>query len=321
MLYHLSRRRMLSASCLIALISIVSYVTLYAGPREPSRITHQQTDAATEKEVNAFLTDLVATFNKRDAQAIGAMFSANGELVDADGNVLKTRTALVSHYENIFNNAKQAKLTVATDTLRVINDKLAMYDGVATVKHTDTQPQRETRFAAVLTKEGDKWLVASIRDLEEMDFGPAAIQEKLSALKWLVGDWVEEGGSYRLHTSCQWSEDKLSLIQQFTVSGPSLKELKGTQRISWDPATQKIKSWTHDSQGGHAEALWTSSGDQWVVKSNGCNSEGDATSLTMIYRPIDKGRIDLITRDRIVGDEVMPDIAVTIVPRPPEPKP
>lgn len=321
MMYHLSRRRIVSASCLIALISIVSYVTLYAGPREPSRISLPQTDAATEKEVNAFLADLVATFNKRDAHAIGAMFSPNGELVDADGNVLKTRAALVAHYQAIFDKAKQAKLSVTTDTLRVINDKLAMYDGVATVKHTENQPQRETRFAAVLSKEADKWVVASIRDLEEMDFGPAAIQEKLSALKWLIGDWVEEGGSYRLHTSCQWSEDKLSLIQQFTISGPNIKDLKGTQRISWDPATQKIKSWTHDAQGGHAEALWTSSGEQWVVKSSGCNSEGDPTSLTMIYRPIDKGRIDLITRDRIVGDEVMPDIAVTIVPRPPEPKP
>jgi uncharacterized protein (TIGR02246 family) len=321
MFYHLSRSRILSASCLIAALSIVSYVTLYAGPREPTRLSPQQSDGATEKDVNAFVAELVATFNKRDAQAVGAMFSANGELVDADGNVLKTRAALISHYENIFNNAKQAKLTVTTDTVRVINDKLAMYDGVATVKHTENQPQRESRFAAVLSKEGDKWVVASIRDLEEMEYGPAALQDKLSALKWLVGDWVEEGGSYRLHTSCQWSEDKLSLIQHFTISGPSLKDLKGTQRISWDPATQKIKSWTHDSLGGHAEALWTSSGDQWVVKSTGCNSDGDATSLTMIYRPIDKGRIDLISRDRVVGDEVMPDIAVTMVPRPPEPKP
>lgn len=317
----MSRTRIMQAAGLISLVTVVGYVSLQASTKEPLRLASAQALMDAEKEVDTYLAEVAAAFNKRDAKAVSALFSPKGELVDADGNVLNTRAGLEAHYAEIFSKAKQAQISVVKQSLRVINDNLALYDGVATVKHSENVPARESRFGAVLTKEGDRWYIASIRDLEELDNGPAMIQEKLGALKWLVGDWVEVGGAYRIHTSCQWSDDKLALIQQISISGPSLKELKATQRISWDPATQKIKSWTHDSLGGHTEALWTASGDQWIVKSSGFNSEGEAVSMTMTYHPIDKGRIDLYSRDRIVGDEVMPDIAVTLVQRPPEPKP
>lgn len=316
---HLTKSRLARASCLVGMLCLAGYLTLQTGFAESSRADKALPDATAE--VTAFIDEVVTTFNKHDAKAVGDLFCSNGELVDADGNVLKTRDALIAHYENVFANAKDSKVSVKADSVRVINDRLAMYDGIASVKQNKDQAARETRFAAVLTREGDRWQLASIRDLEEMETGPAAIQEKLTALKWMIGDWVEEGGSYRIHSSCQWSDDKLSLIQKFTISGSNMKELTGTQRITWDAATQKIKSWSHDNMGGHAEAMWTVHGEQWVVKSTGANSDGDMTSATMIYRPIDKGRIDLVSRDRVVGDDVMPDVAVTLVPKPPEPKP
>lgn len=318
---HFTTSRLARASCIVGVLCLAGYVTLQSGFAEGLRTPVVTNAPDATKEVSAFIDEVIATFNKHDAKAVGALFTANGELVDADGNVLRTRDALIAHYETVFANAKDSKVSVTTDSVRVINDRLAMYDGIASVKQKNDQGARETRFAAVLTREGDRWQLASIRDLEEMDTGPAAILEKLSALKWLIGDWVEEGGSYRVHTSCQWSDDKLSLILKFSITGANLKEMTGTQRITWDAASQKIKSYAYDNLGGHAEALWTFNGEQWIVKSSGANSDGDVTSVTMIYRPIDKGRIDIISRDRVVGDEVMPDVAVTLVPRPPEPKP
>ena len=132
---------------------------------------------------------------------------------------------------------------------------MAMYDGIAEVKLSAREPLRRTRFATVLTRQGNQWQIASIRDLEEMDNDPVVIRETLSSLGFLVGQWVEEGGNFRVHTNCQWSDDKLSLHQTFKISGTNIKELSGTQRIVWDPATQKVKSWTHDALGGYAEAL------------------------------------------------------------------
>lgn len=274
-----------------------------------------------EKEVRAFLDTVAATFNKHDAKAVGELFLAEGELVDGDGNVLKTRAAIEQHYSEIFQTKPESRLKVENETVRVIGDALAMYDGLAEVKPSAKEPVRKTRFAAVLSRQGNQWQIASIRDLEDIDDdNPAVIRETMSELSFLVGEWLEEGGHYRVHTNCQWSEDKMSLIQKFEISGDSIKPLAGTQRIAWDPATQKIKSWTHDSQGGYAEALWTSREDSWIVKAQGTNSEGDATSMTTEYRNAGKGRIDIYFRDRIIGDEVMPDVNVTIVRKPPEAK-
>lgn len=274
-----------------------------------------------EKEVQAYLADVAATFNKHDAKAVGALFLPEGELVDADGNVLKTRAALEAHYAELFKSKPQSQLAVTTESLRLIGDTLAMYDGQALVKPSPQDPQRHTRFAAVLSKQGNQWYIASIRDLEEVENSDSAIKEKMQTLSWLTGDWVQEGGNFKISTNCQLSDDKMSLTQRFQITGSDLKEFAGTQRIGWDPGTQKIKSWTHDSLGGYSEALWTQSGDTWIVKSTGTNNEGDACSMTMVYHPAGNGRIDLYLRDRIVGDEVLPNVSATIVRKPPEAKP
>lgn len=306
---------------LAALVALASYVGVQASGHTPQGNTVTSGQTEKEKEVRSFLETVAATFNKHDAKAVGALFLAEGELVDEDGNVLKTREGIENHYSEIFKAKPESSLKVEDETVRLIGDSIAMYDGLAEVKPSAKDPVRRTRFAAVLAKQGNQWQIASIRDLEDLDNATVLIRETLDELGFLVGEWLEEGGSYRLQTNCQWSEDKMSLIQKFKISGNNIKELSGTQRIGWDPATQKIKSWTQDSQGGYAEALWTNKNGGWIVKASGTNSEGDATSMTFEYQEAGKGRIDIYFRDRIIGDEVMPDVNVTIVRKPPEAKP
>lgn len=310
-----------SLTVLITFGALAGIVALQAYWNEPGFSIKGTAQQDKEKEVRFFVETIAAAFSRHDAKAVGGMFLPEGELVDADGNVLKTREALEAHYAEIFKTHPQARLTLSDESIRLIGDGLAMYDGMAEVKLSAREPVRRTRFAAVLSKQGNQWQIASIRDLEEMDNDPVVIRETLSSLDFLVGQWVEEGGNFRVHTNCQWSDDKMSLIQTFKLSGTNIKELSGTQRIAWDPATQKVKSWTHDTQGGYAEALWTNSGDSWIVKSNGTNSDGDACSMTSEYKQAGNGRIDIYFRDRIIGDEVMPDTSVTIVRKPPEANP
>jgi uncharacterized protein (TIGR02246 family) len=316
-----SRAWLLRFAGVAAVATIIYVVALQAHWSEPGPALHALAQDDKEKEVRTFLQSVGAAFNKHDAKAVSEMFLPEGELVDDNGNVIRTREAIEAHYGEIFKTHPKSSMKVANETIRPIGESLAMFDGIAEVKPAATEALRRTRFAAVLSKQGNEWKVASIRDLEDDDNHPAVVRDKLQALSFLVGEWVEENGALRVHTNCQWSEDKQYLIQRFTISGPNVKNLTGTQRIGWDPGTQKIKSWTHDAQGGHAEALWTNNGDRWVVKSMATNSDGDACSMTSVYAPIDSGRIDIYFRDRIMGDEVMPDVAVTMVRKPPEAKP
>jgi uncharacterized protein (TIGR02246 family) len=310
-----------NAIVLIAFGALASIVALQAHWNEPGLVVKAASQQDKEKEVRSFLETVAATFSRHDAKAVSGLFLPEGELVDADGNVLKTREVLEDHYAEIFKANPQARLSISDDSVRLLGDSLAMYDGISDVKLSALEPVRRTRFAVVLSKQANQWQIASIRDLEEMDNDPVVIRETLASLGFLVGQWIEEGGNFRIQTNCQWSDDKMSLTQTFKLSGTNVKELSGTQRIAWDPATQKVKSWTHDTQGGNAEALWTKTGDSWVVKSHGTNSDGDACSMTSVYKQAGEGRIDVYFRDRIIGDEVMPDTSVTIVRKPPEAKP
>jgi uncharacterized protein (TIGR02246 family) len=316
-----SRAWLLRLAGLAALATIISVVALQAYWSEPGPAVRIASQDDKEKDVRTFLQSVGAAFNRHDAKAVSDSFLPEGELVDDNGNVIRTREAIEAHYAEIFKTNPKSQMKVANETIRLIGDSLAMFDGIAEVKPSATEAMRRTRFAAVLSKQGNDWRLASIRDLEDDENDPAVIRDKLTAVSFLVGEWVEENGAFRVHTNCQWSEDKQSLVQKFTMSGPNVKNLSGTQRIGWDPGTQKIKSWTHDAQGGHAEALWTSHGANWIVKSTATNSDGDACSMTTVYAPVDSGRIDIYFRDRIMGDDVMPDIAVTMVRKPPAAKP
>ena len=94
--------------------------------------------------------------------------------------------------------------------------------------------------------------------------------------------------------------------------------LTGTHRIGWDPAARKIRSWVFDSAGGHAEGIWTRVDDDWIVKVTGVTSEGETTSVTMVYAQLSEDAYLWRAVDRVIGDEALGDVEVKVVRRPPE---
>ena len=71
----------------------------------------------------------------------------------------------------------------------------------------------------------------------------------------------------------------------------------------------------HDSEGGFAEGVWTRNGDQWVVKMNGVTHDGHPASSTNILTHVAKDRMTWQSRDRVVGDEIMPNVEPIVVVR------
>ena len=97
-------------------------------------------------------------------------------------------------------------------------------------------------------------------------------------------------------------------------------KMSGTQRIGWDPALQKLRTWTFDSEGGFFHGLWTQDGDQWLLTASGVTADGRTATSTSSYQPIDQGMITWSYQSLIVGDEVRRDLPeVRMVKRPPAP--
>ena len=91
--------------------------------------------------------------------------------------------------------------------------------------------------------------------------------------------------------------------------------------LGWDPRSGQLHSWIFDSDGGHGEGTWTRASDkQWIIRAEGVQRDGTANSATQFLTLVNKDAVKTSSVDRIVGDEVVPDIdEVLMVRRPPAP--
>src|SRR5438874_1093455 len=76
------------------------------------------------------------------------------------------------------------------------------------------EPPDIDRYTVIHVKRDGKWQMAMARDEE----GPSpGAHEQLRPLAWLVGEWVDDGGSTVVRSTCRWSEDKNFLLQEFRL--------------------------------------------------------------------------------------------------------
>jgi hypothetical protein len=118
----------------------------------------------------------------------------------------------------------------------------------------------------------------------------------------------------------RWDDNKSFLVEEFQVISQGSVILKGTQRIGWDPQRKQIRSWIFDSAGGFGEATWTPVGDDWVCKGAGVQADGASASATRRLIRSGQDRVIWSATERLAGGEELPDLAVTMVRKPPQPQ-
>ena len=100
---------------------------------------------------------------------------------------------------------------------------------------------------------------------------------------------------------------------------PDTDPVTMTVRIGWNPAVDKIVSWTFDSEGGFSKAVWTESSDKWVMKALGVNGEGESTSSTQSIEVVDTESVLWSFTSRVIGDDMEDDRSIKLVKTPPKP--
>src|SRR5436190_1675651 len=71
--------------------------------------------------------------------------------------------------------------------------------------------------------------------------------ERLMPLAWLVGEWVDDGGSVVVTSKCHWAEGGNFLVHDFTMKVQGREAMTVHQRIGWDPLAKRLRSWVFDS--------------------------------------------------------------------------
>jgi uncharacterized protein (TIGR02246 family) len=270
-------------------------------------------------ELEAAAAAFIVAYNNRDADAIAAMFTENGEITDMMADDVTTgRAAIKERYAQIFAEDDAPAIAIEVDSVRLVGANLAIEDGVAHFSvEGDPLPFRSIAYTAVLQKnEAGTWQIASNRTLREVT-GPGGRLTELA--EFLKGDWTAQVGDLRVDMAFGWDDTGKFMIGELLALTPDGEPITSSVRLGWDGARNTITSWTFDSKGGFAQADWTRTDSGFTVHTKGTTSDGEARSATQYFAPDGRNTILLSITDRTIDGEPLPDAELRIARRPPSP--
>jgi uncharacterized protein (TIGR02246 family) len=289
-----------------------------AAPANPdeSKARRATDRSADEEAIRANIAQFVKFYNAGDAKGLAALFTPDGEAWDKEGNEAEGREAIARTFGESFAESPKRHLEVSVESLKFIGADMAVE--VGTTKETEpNEPPEYDRYTVIHVKRDGKWQMALARDEEGQ---PPSAHQQLQPLAWLVGEWIDDGGSSVVRSSCRWSDDGNYLLQEFKLQLNGRNAMNVSQRIGWDPVAKRIRSWVFDSEGGYGESVWTRDGDAWIIKATGVRPDGTTASATNLLMPAGTDGYVWRSADRIVGDERQPTTEVKVVRKPPQPE-
>jgi len=282
-------KRHLRVGLILAALAALSPATVFA----------QAQDDAETAAIRGNAAALVKSFDAGKADEVAAMFLPKGELIDEEGVVYQGQAEIKDLLTKFFAKFPGAKLTLSIESIRLVGP-VAIEEGTRFTTTKEGKDRAQVRYIAVRTKTASGWQIASLRDFAD-DPLPTP-HERLAAVAWLVGDWVNEGTDAVVKISYRWSEDQNYILGDFLVTKGGQVAMKSSQRIGWDPLAGKVRSWLFDSDGGYGEGHWTQVDSAWVIKSSAVLPDGLTGSATVTMTPIDKDHYTITGTERIVGD-------------------
>jgi uncharacterized protein (TIGR02246 family) len=259
-------------------------------------------EAALQKNAEAF----VEAFNKGDAKAAAAFFTEDGDIIDQDGRQIKGRKAIEKTYTKVFAGAKGAKLFIKITSLRVASPNLALEDGLTEVVPGDGGPPSAARYSVVHVKQDGEWRMESVREAIAV---PPNNTGHLEGLDFLIGEWTEDvdkGGSAK--ASYSWDANQNFILNTFDVTMKDVSVASGTQYIGWDAAAKKPRAWSFLFNGGFAEGVWTSEGEnKWKIAVVATMRDGAKVTATNVFTKIDADHFSFQFTDRTRDGKALPD--------------
>lgn len=252
----------------------------------------------TTTEIRAMIQSYLQAFNRHDAHALAAHWSADGESIELhSGEKTEGRDAVAGVFATLFEQDAAASIDISIESIHHIRDDVAVVDGVSLLSFNDAT-QASSRFSAVVVREKNTWVLSSVR--EASTASPQPIAAPLEQLSWLVGSWEDIGDNITAYTHCSWNSGHSFLNRSHTSTFevqqkesdegiPALLPVNGASReisevIGWDSQRQQIRSWIFTSDGRFAEGFWTQAGNAWQIEYEGRGTDEGTTCMVTIER-------------------------------------
>lgn len=265
-------------------------------------------------------TDFVAAYNNKNAAALAALFTEDGEMSDTAGKDLTSgRAEIQARYEEVFAEDSPS-MAIEVDSVRLVAPNLAIEDG--TFHLTPSGDVRalphSTRYTAVLMK-NDKgiWQIASTRDLDDATDAAGQLADLENVLK---GEWTSRSSDgVQLDLAIGWDPTGKFLLGETLATTADSESQPGSMRIGWNAARKCIVSWIFDADGGVVQGIWTPTDDGWLIRSEGTTAEGETVTVNQELTAEDKDTLIWAATNRVVDGEKQADTQLRIVRQAPEP--
>jgi uncharacterized protein (TIGR02246 family) len=257
----------------------------------------------------------VKQYNAHKPDELAALFAPDSRMVFRDGTEVNGRDEIKASFEEAFLDSPKAAISIDVDSIRFLTPDVAVEEGATSLFPDGETLTSKDRYTVLHLKRNGRWLMQAVRVVGDETISTYG---QLQPLEWLVGEWIDEGRSEVVEANFHWDENKSFLLEDFQVIREGAVVLKGTQRIGWDPQLKQVRSWTFDTAGGFAEAVWTPTDDGWIVKAKGVRSDGTSASATRTLARSGEDHVIWRATDRLDDGVQMPDLAVTMVRKPPK---
>lgn len=264
--------------------------------------------------------DFVTAYNNKDAAAIAALFTQDGEMADTTGKDLTSgRDEIKARYEEVFAEDSPS-MAIEVDSVRLVAPNLAIEDGTfhLTPAGDGNAPPHSTHYTAVLMKNDQgEWKIASTRDLGDATDAAGQLADLESVLK---GEWTSRtSDGVQLDLAIGWDPTGKFLLGETLATTADSEPQPGSMRIGWNAAKKCIVSWIFDADGGIVEGIWTPTEDGWMIRSEGTTAEGETVTVNQELIAEDKDTLIWAATNRVVDGVKQPNTKLRIVRQAPAP--
>src|SRR4051812_43468897 len=159
---------------------------------------------AEEQAIRKAAEKFVSAYDRGDATAVAAHWTEDGEYTIGQQSV-KGRDAIAKLYAEFLHAHPGSKMDVKIDSIRVVAPTVAIEQGTASVSNSANGPGSASSYSAVHVKQGDKWLMVSVR---ESELRSVPFDRDLKELDWLVGKWSTGKDGPQVTLNCDWMANK-----------------------------------------------------------------------------------------------------------------
>jgi uncharacterized protein (TIGR02246 family) len=276
-------------------------VGIMAAQERKARGPDREADKAAIEKMSK---DFVQAFNDRDAAAIAANWSADGEFIRNDGGPIRGRDDVQKGYAEFFKTLKgKPKLEAQTDNLRFPSADSAVLEVTLRLKNEEGEIIASSWRNTLLVREEGRWKVAMVQEWDRDE----QLDVSLDELAWLVGTWHVASDGREVTTTYEWDENKKFIRGKYSVMEGGKVVESGTQMIGKDNSAAAIHSWVFSSDGGFGDGLWTREGKKWMVDILGVAPDGRELTATAVYIHLDANTYTWQSVDQAVDGIPIPD--------------